>query len=150
MSQQTRLVEVISRTGTEKESLFERFHWLYAFCREHLFRDDTEQIANNLGLMLSRLCRHAYWKSAAARDSTPAVWPRVSGNCRSLGLTALGNNSTVREGGPKRSNSTTAVSKRLMCTRLVGPMPRLMRSSPRGSLRFSMNANWPSPKCIGC
>ncbi len=48
MSQQTRLVEVISRTGTEKESLFERFHWLYAFCREHLFRDDTEQIANNL------------------------------------------------------------------------------------------------------
>lgn len=28
----------------EQESLFERFHWLYAFCREHLFRDDTERI----------------------------------------------------------------------------------------------------------
>ncbi len=48
MSQHTRLVEVISRTGPEPESLFERFHWLYAFCREHLFRDDTEQIAGNL------------------------------------------------------------------------------------------------------
>ncbi len=48
MSQQTRLVEVISPDGAESESLFERFHWLYAFCREHLFRDDTEQIADNI------------------------------------------------------------------------------------------------------
>ena len=32
-------------TDDEPESLFERFHWLYAFCREHLFRDDTERIA---------------------------------------------------------------------------------------------------------
>lgn len=32
----------------ESESLYERFHWLYAFCREHLFRDDTEQIAASL------------------------------------------------------------------------------------------------------
>lgn len=48
MSQPTRLVEVISPAGAESESLFERFHWLYAFCREHLFRDDTEQIAGNL------------------------------------------------------------------------------------------------------
>lgn len=32
----------------EQESLFERFHWLYAFCREHLFRDDTERIAQTL------------------------------------------------------------------------------------------------------
>jgi len=29
----------------EPESLFDRLHWLYAFCREHLFRDDTERIA---------------------------------------------------------------------------------------------------------
>lgn len=29
----------------ESETLFDRFHWLYAFCREHLFRDDTERIA---------------------------------------------------------------------------------------------------------
>jgi len=42
-------VESISQpAATEPESLFERFHWLYAFCREHLFRDDTEQIARNL------------------------------------------------------------------------------------------------------
>jgi ubiquinone/menaquinone biosynthesis C-methylase UbiE len=34
----------LSREEPE-ESLFERFHWLYAFCREHLFRDDTERIA---------------------------------------------------------------------------------------------------------
>src|SRR5579875_547378 len=27
------------------ESLFERFSWLYAFFREHLFRDDTDGIA---------------------------------------------------------------------------------------------------------
>jgi arsenite methyltransferase len=26
------------------DSLFERVAWLYAFCREHLFRDDTERI----------------------------------------------------------------------------------------------------------
>ena len=32
----------------EPESLFERFHWLYAFCREHLFRDDTERISDAL------------------------------------------------------------------------------------------------------
>ncbi len=32
----------------EPDSLFERFHWLYAFCREHLFRDDTERIARTL------------------------------------------------------------------------------------------------------
>lgn len=32
----------------ESESLFERFHWLYAFCREHLFRDDTKQITESL------------------------------------------------------------------------------------------------------
>jgi hypothetical protein len=28
--------------GGEPESLFERFPWLYAFCRDHLFRGDTE------------------------------------------------------------------------------------------------------------
>jgi arsenite methyltransferase len=30
------------------ESLFERFPWLYAFCRERLFRDDTDRIAATL------------------------------------------------------------------------------------------------------
>ncbi len=49
MSRQTTRVESISQSAaTEQESLFERFHWLYAFCREHLFRDDTEQIASSL------------------------------------------------------------------------------------------------------
>jgi arsenite methyltransferase len=32
----------------EPESLYERFPWLYAFCRDHLFRDDTEKIAASL------------------------------------------------------------------------------------------------------
>jgi len=32
----------------ESETLFDRFHWLYAFCREHLFRDDTDRIAEAL------------------------------------------------------------------------------------------------------
>jgi arsenite methyltransferase len=30
------------------ESLYERFPWIYAFCRDHLFRDDTEKIATAL------------------------------------------------------------------------------------------------------
>lgn len=34
--------------GDEPESLYERFPWLYAFCRDHLFRDDTEKIAGAL------------------------------------------------------------------------------------------------------
>lgn len=39
-------VETTPSYATESnESLFENFHWLYAFCREHLFRDDTERIA---------------------------------------------------------------------------------------------------------
>ena len=32
----------------ELESLYERYPWLYAFCRDHLFRDDTEKISSNL------------------------------------------------------------------------------------------------------
>jgi arsenite methyltransferase len=32
----------------EPESLYERFPWLYAFCRDHVFRDDTEKIAASL------------------------------------------------------------------------------------------------------
>ena len=34
--------------GKELESLYERFPWLYAVCRDHLFRDDTEKIAGAL------------------------------------------------------------------------------------------------------
>ncbi|HEV2620126.1 MAG TPA: class I SAM-dependent methyltransferase [Acidobacteriaceae bacterium] len=30
------------------ESLFERCHWLYAFCREHLFKDQTPEISRSL------------------------------------------------------------------------------------------------------
>src|SRR5215472_6263317 len=38
-----------TRPSTESaDSLFERVAWLYAFCREHLFRDDTERIVNSL------------------------------------------------------------------------------------------------------
>lgn len=49
MSQQTTRVESIGQPAVpEPESLFERFHWVYAFCREHLFRDDTEQIVSSL------------------------------------------------------------------------------------------------------
>jgi hypothetical protein len=31
-----------------KESVFDRFSWFYAFCRERLFRDDTEEIIASL------------------------------------------------------------------------------------------------------
>jgi SAM-dependent methyltransferase len=40
--------EGIRSPGGEPESLFERFPWLYAFCRDHLFRDDTELMASAL------------------------------------------------------------------------------------------------------
>jgi len=53
---------VSHRTGTERsintqgptnsvaanDSLFERVAWLYAFCREHMFRDDTERIISTV------------------------------------------------------------------------------------------------------
>lgn len=49
MSEQTIRVEPMGQPAHEDaDSLFESFHWLYAFCREHLFRDDTEQIAASL------------------------------------------------------------------------------------------------------
>jgi arsenite methyltransferase len=34
--------------ATQPDSLFERFAWLYVFCREKLFRDDTERIVTAL------------------------------------------------------------------------------------------------------
>src|SRR5205809_4638022 len=40
---------VIPRVPAEStDSLFERVAWLYAFCRERLFRDDTERIISTL------------------------------------------------------------------------------------------------------
>ncbi len=49
MPQASVRIEAESYPGSgEQESLFELFHWLYAFCREHLFRDDTERIAQML------------------------------------------------------------------------------------------------------
>src|SRR5947208_2357156 len=35
-------------TAPQNESLFEHVAWLYAFCRERLFRDDTERIITSL------------------------------------------------------------------------------------------------------
>ena len=32
-------------SGPQAASLFERYSWIYAFCRERLFRDDTDQVA---------------------------------------------------------------------------------------------------------
>lgn len=49
VSEQTVRIEPMGQGALDDaDSLFERVHWLYAFCREHLFRDDTEQIAANL------------------------------------------------------------------------------------------------------
>ncbi len=36
------------RLRKNPESLFDRFPWLYAFCRDHLFRDDTGRMAEAL------------------------------------------------------------------------------------------------------
>ena len=44
-----RSTSAISRTPAEStDSLFERVAWLYTFCREHLFRDDTERMISAL------------------------------------------------------------------------------------------------------
>lgn len=64
----TRLPEL----GTQErdESLFERYPWLYAFCRDHLFRDDTEKMALALlpngvppagGDLLELGCGHGFY-----------------------------------------------------------------------------------------
>ncbi|HJX97242.1 MAG TPA: class I SAM-dependent methyltransferase [Chthoniobacterales bacterium] len=37
-----------SSSTDSNDSLFERVSWLYALCREHLFRDDTERIVKSL------------------------------------------------------------------------------------------------------
>lgn len=38
------------KKSEQPESLFERFAWLYIFCREKLFRDDTKRIVSELWL----------------------------------------------------------------------------------------------------
>src|SRR6476619_2601165 len=41
--------DVTVKTAPEStDSLFERVAWLYAFCREHLFRDDTNRMVSVL------------------------------------------------------------------------------------------------------
>jgi arsenite methyltransferase len=37
-----------NQLSEKKDSLFEHVAWLYAFCREHIFRDDTERIISEL------------------------------------------------------------------------------------------------------
>src|SRR5213083_564949 len=43
------------------DSLFERVAWLYAFCRERLFRDDTERIIS------------ALWQTQTPADGTRVI-----------------------------------------------------------------------------
>ncbi|HZR78735.1 MAG TPA: class I SAM-dependent methyltransferase [Chthoniobacterales bacterium] len=38
----------VAQNSDPTDSLFERVSWLYAFCREHLFRDDTGRIISTL------------------------------------------------------------------------------------------------------
>src|SRR5689334_1647559 len=41
-------LERAGQTSQSADSLFERVAWLYAFCRERLFRDDTNRIISAL------------------------------------------------------------------------------------------------------
>ena len=59
-----------AETPEETESLFERYPWLYAFCRDHLFRDDTQKMSNALfpaglspegGDLLELGCGHGFY-----------------------------------------------------------------------------------------
>src|SRR3954469_15494798 len=47
-AQVTSLSRTQKLTNDQAESLFERFAWLYIFCREKLFRDDTKRIISAL------------------------------------------------------------------------------------------------------
>ena len=38
----------VCASNPPEDSLFDRFAWVYAFCREYLFRDDSETIAHAL------------------------------------------------------------------------------------------------------
>ena len=42
------VVSLDEETDTSSDSLFEHFAWLYIFCREKLFRDDTERMIKTL------------------------------------------------------------------------------------------------------
>ena len=44
----TRILSRSQVPAESTDSLFERVAWLYAFCREHLFRDDTDRIVSAL------------------------------------------------------------------------------------------------------
>src|SRR5437763_6150205 len=53
---------IMSRAPTEStDSLFERVAWLYAFCRERLFRDDTDRIIS------------ALWQAQTPTDGTRVI-----------------------------------------------------------------------------
>src|SRR5438094_6952557 len=53
---------VMSRVPAEStDSLFERVAWLYAFCRERLFRDDTDRIIS------------ALWQAQTPTDGTRVI-----------------------------------------------------------------------------
>src|SRR2546428_13159365 len=53
---------VMSRVPAEStDSLFERVAWLYAFCRERLFRDDTDRIIS------------ALWQTQTPADGTRVI-----------------------------------------------------------------------------
>src|SRR5882724_4565412 len=55
-------ISVISRVSAEStDSLFERVAWLYAFCRERLFRDDTDRIIS------------ALWQTQTPADGTRVI-----------------------------------------------------------------------------
>ena len=52
---------IAQNTAPPKESLFEHVAWLYAFCREHVFRDDTARIIT------------ALWPNGSARPTSRVI-----------------------------------------------------------------------------
>jgi arsenite methyltransferase len=101
----TPLISVVSSPSDESESLFEQVPWLYVFCRENLFRDDTERISRALwpagrpvpGTKLIELgCGPGFYACRFARrypqisvvgvdrSDSQLVWAR--GRARALGL----------------------------------------------------------------
>src|SRR6266404_8274660 len=49
-SPQSHVVTTSRSSAESTDSLFERVAWLYAFCREHIFRDDTARIISAIWL----------------------------------------------------------------------------------------------------
>ena len=119
---------------TETKQLFEECAWLYAFCREHLFRDHTEEIARALfprGIISSDMsvlevgCGPGFYSRRLAR-LYPAVRTigidrssRLIAEARRLASLAALTNCHFREGDVESLSGCTEAVDAIVSSRLL-------------------------------